>query len=121
MQENSNISSVLEIINIFNNAFNNHNIEEVMTDDCVFEITFPAPDGKHIEGQSAVRETFSDFFNSSPKAVFESEDIFGCGVRATVRWLYRWDGESGQGHVRGVDVFRIRDGKISEKPSYVKG
>jgi len=25
------------------------------------------------------------------------------------------------GHVRGVDVFRIRAGKIAEKRSYVKG
>ena len=66
-------------------------------------------------------DPFSDFFNSSPGAIFEFEDVFGCGDRGTVRWLYRWDGESGQGHVRGVDVFRIRDGKISEKLSYVKG
>ena len=25
------------------------------------------------------------------------------------------------GHVRGVDVFRVRDGKVAEKLSYVKG
>jgi hypothetical protein len=34
-----------------------------------------------------------------------------------VRWRYRWDG----GHVRGVDVFRVRDGRVAEKCSYVKG
>ena len=33
------------------------------------------------------------------------------------RWRYEWDG----GHVRGVDVFRVRDGKVAEKLSYVKG
>jgi len=117
-------SQVLQIIDKFNSAFNRHDIEAVMslmTDDCVFENTFPAPDGKRSEGQSAVRVVFVEFFNSSPQAVFEFEDIFGCDDRATVRWLYRWEGASGEGHVRGVDVFRIRDGKISEKLSYVKG
>ena len=48
---------------------------------------------------------------------FEPEEIFGAGDRVVQRWLYTWDG----GHVRGVDVFRIRDGKIAEKLSYVKG
>jgi hypothetical protein len=32
-------------------------------------------------------------------------------------WCYSWDG----GHVRGVDMFRVRDGKVAEKLSYVKG
>jgi hypothetical protein len=25
------------------------------------------------------------------------------------------------GHIRGVDVFRLRDGKVAEKLAYVKG
>jgi len=33
------------------------------------------------------------------------------------RWRYDWDG----GHVRGVDLFMVRDGRIAEKRSYVKG
>ena len=33
------------------------------------------------------------------------------------RWRYSWDG----GHVRGVDLIKIRDGKITEKLAYVKG
>jgi hypothetical protein len=28
---------------------------------------------------------------------------------------------SSGGHVRGVDVFRVRGGKVAEKLSYVKG
>ncbi len=31
------------------------------------------------------------------------------------------DHSDGEGHVRGVDVFRVRDGKVAEKLSYVKG
>jgi len=38
-----------------------------------------------------------------------------------VRWIYRWVRDGQEGHVRGVDVFRVRDGKVAEKLSYVKG
>jgi hypothetical protein len=31
------------------------------------------------------------------------------------------DDKEGPGSVRGVDVFRVRDGKVAEKLSYVKG
>ena len=44
------------------------------------------------------------------------------GDRATQRWRYEWTNEDGtSGHVRGVDVVRLEDGKVSEKLSYVKG
>jgi hypothetical protein len=39
------------------------------------------------------------------------------GERVVQRWRYTWGG----GHVRGVDLLRFRDGKITEKLSYVKG
>jgi hypothetical protein len=40
-----------------------------------------------------------------------------------VRWRYRWapDAPGQPGHVRGVDVYRVRDGKIAEELAYVKG
>ena len=39
-----------------------------------------------------------------------------------VRWLCRFaDGKGNPGHVRGVDGMRVRDGKVAEKLSYVKG
>jgi hypothetical protein len=33
------------------------------------------------------------------------------------RWRYSWD----SGHVRGVDLFKVRGEQIAEKLSYVKG
>ena len=48
---------------------------------------------------------------------FEEEEAFSAGDRVVQRWRYTWNG----GHVRGVDVFRVRDGKVAEKLSYVKG
>jgi ketosteroid isomerase-like protein len=118
-------AATLAAIERFNEAFNRHDVAAVMacmTDDCVFESTGPAPDGGRFEGQAAVRAVWEGFFGSSPGAEFESEDVFAAGDRCTVRWIYRWTDPSGQpGHVRGVDVFRVRDGKVAEKLAYVKG
>ncbi len=94
-----------------------------MTNDCVFENTAPAPDGERHEGQPAVRAVWEQFFRSSPGATFTIEEIFAAGDCCVVRRLYRWQGTAGNptGHVRGVDLFRVRDGKVAEKLSYVKG
>lgn len=67
--------------------------------------------------QTAVRAFWEEFFASSPNALFEVEDTFVSGDRCLVRWIYSW----GSGHIRGVDVFKVRDGKVAEKLSYVKG
>jgi hypothetical protein len=110
----------LSVIERFNAAFNAHDLQatmSLMTSDCVFENTDPAPDGTRHAGAEAVRAAFAAFFRDSPNAVFTTEDQFACGDRAVIRWRYDW----GDGHVRGVDVFVVRDGKIAEKLSYVKG
>lgn len=108
----------------FNDAFGRHDIDGVMaamTDDCVFENTVPPPDGERSMGQAAVRDAFAAFFASSPSARFKVEELFACDDRAVVRWVYHWDGADGAGHIRGVDLFRVRAGKVAEKLSYVKG
>jgi ketosteroid isomerase-like protein len=95
----------------------------LMTDDCVFEDTEPPPDGGRFEGQAAVRQCWDNLFAGAPSAVFTAEEIFVAGDRAVVRWVYRWapDTDSAPGHIRGVDIMRVRGGKIAEKLSYVKG
>jgi hypothetical protein len=45
------------------------------------------------------------------------EEILTLDDRALVRWRYVWT----DGHVRGVDVVRVRDGKVIETFAYVKG
>ncbi len=91
----------------------------LMTANCVFESTFPAPDGERYEGPAAVRSFWERFFASTPQARFEAEEIFAPGDRAVVRWIFRWDDQGGD--VRGVDVMKVRDGKVAEKLAYVKG
>jgi ketosteroid isomerase-like protein len=116
----STTEQTLETITRFNEAFNAHDVDGVMalmTEDVVFENTSPFPDGERFTGQEAVRAFWTSFFANSPRAHFTAEDVFAAGDRATVRWRYSW----GNGHVRGVDVFAVRDGKVAEKFAYVKG
>jgi ketosteroid isomerase-like protein len=112
------VPSAREVVDQFNEAFNRHDIDAIMalmTDDCVFENTRPSPDGTRFEGQPEVRAFWEQFFYNSPQARFDAEDIFDVGDRCVVRWTYHWLKPTGNGHVRGVDVFRVRDGKVSEK------
>lgn len=116
--------ATLEAVERFNAAFNRHDVRAVMTlmtEDCIFENTRPRPDGERVQGQAAVRRAWEDLFAGSPSARFEPEEMFACGDRCVVRWVYHWLKEDGPGHVRGVDIFRVKDGKVAEKLSYVKG
>ena len=118
-------ASTVAAVERFNQAFGRQDIDATMaamTDDCVFENTSPAPDGTRCVGQAEVRREFAGFFTSSPAAVFETEEQFEAGDRCIVRWVYRWVNDDGSpGHVRGVDVFKVRDGRVAEKLAYVKG
>jgi ketosteroid isomerase-like protein len=103
----------------FDEAINNHDFDALagaMTDDSVWEDTAP-PDGNRYEGQAAVLAGMAAFVAGSPSARFETEELFVSGDRAVLRWRYAW----GDGHVRGVDLLRVRDGRVAESLAYVKG
>ena len=119
-----NSALTLSIVENFNTAFNNHDVEAVMnlmTENCIFENTAPMPDGTRLEGAAAVREFWEKFFTASPDAHFEAEEIFATGNRCVVRWVYRKIKDGKPWHLRGVDVFKVADGKVAEKLAYVKG
>jgi predicted SnoaL-like aldol condensation-catalyzing enzyme len=114
------LEGAMRVVIKFNEAFNRHDVTSMMalmSDDCVFENTQPAPDGTRYAGQKAVTQFWQDFFRDAPQARIDIEEIFGLGERCVMRWRYSW----GNGHVRGVDVFRVTGSLISEKLSYVKG
>lgn len=114
----------LSVVEHFNAAFNRHDVDEVMnwmTEDCVFENTAPMPDGTRLEGAAAVREFWQKFFTNSPDAYFEAEEVFAVENRCVVRWVYRKMKDGQPWHLRGVDMFKVRDGKVAEKLAYVKG
>ena len=93
----------------------------LLTDDTVFEDTSPQPDGRRIEGKAAVVEFWRGWFARNADAVFEAEDVIVSGDRAVVRWIYRKPRNGQPWHLRGVDVFTVRDGKVAAKLAYVKG
>ena len=113
-----------ETINAFNGAFNTHDVDAIMalmTDDVVFDNTAP-PDGERYEGQADVRAFWERFFDANPNAWFDTVEMFTGGDRCCVRWIFTFDKTKPEdGHVHGADVFRVRDGKVCEKLSYVKG
>jgi ketosteroid isomerase-like protein len=110
-------------IDSFNEAFNRHDADGLamlLTDDTVFEDTSPAPDGKRIEGQAAVVEFWRGWFVRNPDARFEAEEVIVSGNQAVVRWVYHKMRNGQPWHLRGVDVFTVRDGKVAAKLAYVK-
>lgn len=117
-------AATLESVRRFNEAFNRHDVTavmEAMTEDCVFENTNPAPEGRRYQGQAEVRAFWERFFHNAPDALFEAEEMFAAKDRCVVRWVYRKTRDGQPWHLRGVDVFRVRDGKVAEKLAYVKG
>jgi len=112
------------VIDRFNEAFNRHDADALaplLTDDTVFEDTSPAPDGRRIEGRAAVVEFWRGWFARNADAAFEAEDVIVTDDRAVVRWVYRKPRNGQPWHLRGVDVFTVRDGKVAAKLAYVKG
>lgn len=112
-------SPALAAVQRFNAAFGAKDVDAIMaamTPDCVFEDT-TTPDGTRHVGAPAVRAAWEALFAGSPHAVFTTEELFPAGDRVVQRWRYEW----GDGHVRGVDLFTVREGRVAEKLSYVKG
>lgn len=103
----------------FESAFARRDVDGVMaamTENCVFESTSP-PDGERFVGQDAVRAAWTNFFGTADEIGFETEERFVAGDHLVSRWIYRW----ADGHVRGVDLFRVEGSRVAEKVSYVKG
>lgn len=109
----------LEVVDAFGTAWTGHDLDAALaylSDDCVFDATGPAPDGARHVGPDAIRSAWKAIFEDT-SSNFEVEETFVSGDRVVQRWRYEW----GTGHVRGVDLFKVVGGRISEKLSYVKG
>lgn len=111
--------TALSVVEAFGAAWGAHDLDATLaltTDDVVFESTGPAPDGERHQGRAAVGAAWRPIFDDTA-ATFTAEETFAAGDRVVQRWRYEW----ADGHVRGVDVFLVRDGLVAEKLSYVKG
>jgi glutathione S-transferase len=114
--------STSEVIERFNAAFLRHEpalLDDLIAEDCVLENSTPAPRGARIEGRAACLGLWQGIA-SNREAHFELEEVEISGERAQIRWRYVW-GSAETDSVRGVNLMRVRDGRIVEGCGYVKG
>lgn len=110
---------IRDLLERFGAAWNDHDLDAALAmvlDEGVFESTGPSPDAERFEGHAAIAQAWKPIFDD-PRSHFDTEDLMIGDDFAVQLWRYSW----GEGHVRGVDVFRFRDGKVAAKLSYVKG
>lgn len=123
MEIQGNATETSAAVERFNSAFNRHDINAVidaMTEDCICENSSPAPDGTRLEGPQAIRGYLEKFFAAHPDVSLEAEEIFVAGDRCVVRWIFRKTEEGKAWHLRSVDIFKVKHGKIAEKLAYAK-
>jgi len=108
-----------EIMRRFNRAFLEHEpaaLKDLIAPDCVMESIQPAPNGTRYEGYDACLSFWQDLA-ADPVAYFDVEDTIAMGEQAVIRWRFNFgDG----GSVRGVNLMRVRDGRIVEALGYAK-
>ena len=112
-------TSPVEVVEAFGELWARHDLDgalAMLTDDGVFEATGPAPDGVRHVGREAIGAAWTAIFDD-PDSHFEVEATYPSGDHVVQLWTYRW----ADGHVRGVDVFRVEGDRIAEKLAYVKG
>ena len=108
-----------EIMRRFNQAFLQHEpaaLKDLIAPDCVMESIQPAPNGTRYEGYDACL-AFWQGLAADQVAYFDVEDTIAMGDHAVIRWRFNFgDG----GSVRGVNLMRVRDGRIVEALGYAK-
>jgi hypothetical protein len=119
MEDMMQSNETAEIMRRFNQAFLTHQpeiLEDLIAPDCVMESIQPAPDGTRYEGYDACLAFWREIATDRT-AYFDVEDTAVMGDRATIRWRFNFgDG----GSVRGVNLMRVRDGRIVEALGYAK-
>lgn len=114
--------STREIIERFHRAFEAHrpdDLDDLIGEGCVLENTAPAPDGARYDGREACLAFWKNIA-SSANLVFNAEEIWASEDRGIIRWQLRW-GETATDRARGVNIMRVRNGRIVEAFGYVKG
>jgi len=108
-------------------AFNRHDIDGVMThfaDDCVFyTVAGDNEYGTRIEGKDAIAKAFEGVWTTMPDVQWDNHSHFLSedGSRGVSQWTFRATNPDGtRTEVQGVDLFRIRDGKLVEKQAIRK-
>ncbi|MCF2526883.1 nuclear transport factor 2 family protein [Yinghuangia soli] len=124
-------ATTAEIMRRFNDVFINHDpadLPELVADDCVMVSVQPAPEGTRYEGRADC-VAFWTALASDPNTSFTPTEVIIAGDRATILWKAVFttpdaaDTVFGDGHtsyVLGVNVMRVKDGRITEALGYTK-
>jgi len=110
-----------EVLDRYNEAFRLRDpalLDDLIAEDCVIEDTSPAPDGVRREGGQACLARWRELAGNSG-LTFTPEAAEIHGDLAVQPWILRW-GDGEKDRVRGVNLIRIRDGRIVEARGYVK-
>lgn len=110
-----------EVLDRYNEAFRLHDpalLEDLVADECVIEDTSPAPDGVRHEGGRACLARWSELAGNRALS-FSPETAEIHGDLAVAPWVVQW-GNGEHDRVRGVNLIRIRGGRIVEARGYVK-
>ena len=105
------------VIEQFNEAFQLQDPErlvDIIADDCVMEGVGPAPDGSRWTGYAECLAGWQALIRD-PDIRFETEHVDVDGDRAVIRWRLH-----AEEPFRGVNLMRVRDGKIVEALGYGK-
>lgn len=106
-------------------AFNRHDIDGVMqyfADDCVFyAVAGDECFGSTIEGADAIAGAFTTVFNTVKNANWAHDNHFISGDNAVSEWTFTGEMNDGKRiEARGVDIFKIKNGKIVCKNAFRK-
>jgi ketosteroid isomerase-like protein len=106
------------VIDQFNEAFQLRapdKLVDIIADDCVMEGVGPAPDGNRWTGYDECLAGWQGLIRD-PGIRFEVEHVDVDGDRAVIRWRLH----TSDAPFRGVNLMRVRDGKIVEALGYGK-
>lgn len=115
----------LYLMDEFAKAFNRHDrdaLVSMMTDDVIFETAMgPEPHGDRHVGREAVGRAFAAVWEAFPDASWNDALHVAAGDRGFSEWTFRGTDRAGNFvELRGVDLFRFRDGKIAVKDTFRK-
>jgi ketosteroid isomerase-like protein len=106
------------VIDRFNEAFRLQApdmLVDIIAEDCVMEGVGPAPDGNRWNGYDECLAGWQGLIRD-PGIRFEVEHVDVAGDRAVIRWRLH----DADAPFRGVNLMRVRDGKIVEALGYGK-
>ena len=113
-----NTTRTTAVIEQFDQAFQLRSpelLDDIIADDCVMEGVGPEPDGNRWTGYDECLAGWQALVRD-PNIRFETEHIEVYDDRGVIRWRLH----SPEATFRGVNLMRVRDGKIMEALGYGK-